>query len=81
MKRIPGGVRAISHHTESLASYARQELGALQHYNGAPLVLLYHSQDNKHGAIVNFNLLSPANKVIGFSSLSVLCKMNNIVIR
>ena len=81
LSRIPGGLRTISRHTENLALYARHQLGALTHYNGARAVVLYHQQDQDHGGIVNFNLLSPTNKVIGFSSLSVVCKMNNIVLR
>ena len=81
LSRIPGGVRSISRHTESLALYARSQLSALTHHNGARAVVLYHDQDQQHGGIVNFNLLSPANKVIGFSSLSVVCRLNNVVLR
>ena len=81
LNRIPGGLTSISRHTENLANYARHELKALRHQNGAKAVVLYHQPHHHHGAIVNFNLLSNTNTVVGFSSLSVLCKMNNIIIR
>ena len=74
-------MRSISRHTESLAVYARHQLSSLSHYNGASAVVLYHDPGQDHGGLVNFNLLDPTNQVIGFSSLSVLAKMNNIVLR
>ena len=79
-------MKSISQHTFSLAKYAVAQLCGLRHYNGADVVKVYCEEDGyanelNYGGIVNFNLMSSEGTYVGFSSLNLLCQMNNIFLR
>lgn len=86
LNKVPGGMKSISKHTFSLAKYAVAQMCGLEHFNGGPAVKIYCEEDSyynelNYGGIVNFNLLSSDGAYVGFSSLNLLCQMNNIILR
>ena len=86
LNKVPGGMTAISKHTFRLAQYAVAQLSGLKHFNGEAVVKVYCEEDGytnemQYGGIVNFNLLSSDGAYVGFSSLNLLCQMNNIILR
>jgi selenocysteine lyase/cysteine desulfurase len=59
---------AINRHVTALTRFLYEELAALKHSNGKPVLEVYgkHDEPDRQGAIVNFNVLSPEGKHIGY---------------
>ena len=55
--------------------YVHNELSAMTHFNGTPVSVLYCDGDftdpATQGGIVNFNLLRPNGKFVGYSEVSL----------
>ena len=73
LRRLGHSMDSISHHTFLLAQTTYKELTALEHYNGHPVCVLYHTTSftdaSVQGPIVNFNLSSSTGAIIGFSEV------------
>lgn len=65
----------ISKHTFLLAKYVHHNLLLMHHFNENPVAILYHDtnfeNDECQGGIVNFNLLRPNGKYIGYSEVII----------
>lgn len=60
------GMPRISRRVSALGRDLRDRLGSLRHRNGAPLVALYGSDDDDHGATVAFNVLDATGDVVPY---------------
>ncbi|XP_057765284.1 molybdenum cofactor sulfurase [Salvia miltiorrhiza] len=77
---------AISRHTSSLASYARNALLKLRHENGNCVCTLYginepESLFDSMGPIVSFNLKRPDGSWFGYREVEKLASLSNIQLR
>jgi len=69
-KRL-GGVQKVQDHVSCLVEYAYDQLSALQHSNGRPVLKIYgkHTHPDRHkvqGGVINFSVLKPDGEPIGY---------------
>lgn len=73
LHRLGRSMESISLHTFMLAQATYKDLAKLEHYNGCPVCVLYHTTNftdaSVQGPIVNFNLTSSTGAIIGFSEV------------
>lgn len=75
----------VARHVFNLGAYLFHNLKALTHYNGKPVVELYHSNnfDNikLQGGTVNFNIMHADGSYVGYGEFACIATLHNIVIR
>ncbi|KAK3928451.1 Molybdenum cofactor sulfurase 1 [Frankliniella fusca] len=85
LSRLGGSMDKIRQHTFSLARRAHHSLKALRHYNDSPVAILYCDNDFEdpdiQGPIVNFNLLQPDGKYVGYRKVLIMANSNKIQLR
>ncbi|XP_026286386.1 molybdenum cofactor sulfurase 3 [Frankliniella occidentalis] len=85
LNRLGGSMDKIRQHTFSLARRAHHSLKALQHYNNTPVAILYCDNDFEdpdiQGPVVNFNLLQPDGKYVGYRKVLIMANSHKIQLR
>ncbi|CAI7996368.1 Molybdenum cofactor sulfurase, partial [Geodia barretti] len=85
LSKLAGPMTGIADRTFTLAKYVHDKLSVMKHYNGAPLCIIYCHENftdpSKQGGIVNFNLLRPDGKFVGYSEVSNLASVHDIHLR
>lgn len=85
LSRLMGSMSNVRRHTFSLARRAHHSLKNLCHYNDTPVAILYCDNDfedpDTQGAIVNFNLLRPDGKHVGYNKVLNMANSHKIQLR
>lgn len=78
----------ITRHVQALTRHLYQELAALKHSNGKPVVWIHgkHSADAreskaKQGSIVNFNVLAPDGSNVGYHAVQSVTARDHVHLR
>lgn len=84
---VPGNnpMQRISNHSFRLAKDLYNKLSTMKHWNGKPVIKLYHDSNFEdqvlQGAILNFNVLHDDGSNVGFAEFACMANLHNIYLR